>query len=344
MLPLRIRPALLCLLPLLGAGCASLSPLLDPPSTTGAPRGEPGVALGAYLSTRDVAADTSDAYRPYIALLPFTDDSGFREGIFELEHEIPNMLTAEMAKHTLWRMVPYAAVHDAIDVTGSPMRTADDAVAIGDTLKADFVGRGTLLDFNLERMQVGDVMLGGYKSYKGTAEMEATLLRVSDGKELSTIYTQKEVIDRGLGLDLLGKPRKQDLQFSALSSMEFGSDEFLLTALGQATSEAFAAVIDGLSAEIRPGVEIEGEGAKILSVEGEDIFINLGSKNGLHQGYRFRVLPGRARALDEALDPATAIAVVEVVDIIGGRLSRVSRRSGEGIAAGDRLQFIETPE
>ena len=340
-----MKPALLLLLPLL-AGCASLAPLLhDQPSMADAAPGERGVALQEYLSTRDDTADTSDAYRPYIALLPFTDDSGFRKGIFELEHEIPLMLTEDMEKQSLWRLVPYAAVRDAIDVLASPLRTDDEAAAIGDTLKADFVGRGTLLDYNLERLQAGDVMLGGYKSYKGTAEMEITLLRVSDRTELNTVHTENEVVDRGLGLDLLGKPRKQDLQFAGLRSMAFGSKEFLETAVGKATLEAVTAVVDGLKAEIRPGVEFEGEGAKILSVEGEDIFINLGSKNGLHHGYRFHVLPGRARALDEALDPTTPIATVEVVDIIGGRLSRVSRRSGDvSIATGDRLQFIEPPE
>ena len=334
----------------LGISCASLSTLLSDPAAEPVAADENiGVALQQYLNEREAVSDTLEAYRPYIALLPFVDDSGFRHD-WDMEDEVPGLLTTEMEKQPQWRLVPYSVVLDALASTGLHLRsTLDDdgraACDVGELLRADYVGLGTLIDYNFERLQAGDAMLGGYKSFKGTTELEVTLLRVRDRTPLDTVNERSEFLDRGLGLDLLGRPRRQDLEFVGLRTMDFGSEEFLKTAIGQATAEAFAAIVDGLDYAIRPsGVKIEGEGANILSVEGEEIFINIGSKNGVHEGYRFRVLPGRARALNSALDPASSVAVIEVVDVIGGRLSRVRKISGKEIAADDRLQFIELPK
>lgn len=326
------------------SGCASLSALLaDPDKKPSASDENVGLLLQDYLSQREAIPDTVEAYRPYIALLPFADDSGFRHDQWDMEDEIPNLLTMQMAEQPPWRLVPYAVVLDALVATGNRMRDNEEACDLGDTLKVDFVGRGVLMDYNFERLQAGDAMLGGYKSFKGTTELEVTLVRVRDCTALGAAHERQEIIDRGLGLDLLGRPRKQDLEFVGLRTMNFGSDEFLQTAVGQATSETLSALVDRLAYTIRPsGVKIEGEGARILSVEGDEIFINIGSKNGVHQGYRFRVLPGRARAMNDALDPASPVGVIEIIDVIGGRLSRVQRISGtEDIAANDRLQFIE---
>ena len=334
---------------LAGISCTSIATFLDGVSKddVAAPDENLGVVLHQYLAEREATPDTSGAYLPHVALLPFSDDSGFKHDLWTVENEIPGLLTVHMEEKSHWRLVPYAVVLDAIATTGSRPLNNEEACDVGQLLKADFVGRGTVIDYDLARLQIGDVMIGGYKSFKGTAELEVTLVRVRTRTTLSPVHALREVLDRGLGFDLLGRPRKQDLEFAALRRMEFGSEDFLTTALGQATVEAFTSIVDGLDALISPsGVKIEGEGARILSVEGEEIFINLGSKNGLHQGYRFRVLPGRSRALNEALDPASAIATVEVSDIIGGRLSRVQRIGGgeEDIVAGDRLQFIELPE
>ena len=328
-----------------GLGCSAVSSYLAGLSAeaTAATGENLGATVRAYLAEREATPDTAEVYLPYIALLPFLDDSGFLHE-WDLEDEMAGLLTVEMGKKSNWRMVPYTVVLDAMATLPSrERRDNDEASEVGEVLKADFVGRGTVLDYNFERLQIGEAMIGGYKSFKGTAEMQVTLVRVRDRTSLEPVRVLREILDRGLGIDLLGRPRKQDLQFAGLRSMDFGSEDFLATAIGQATVEAMAALVDGLDLEIRPsGVNLDGTIARILSVQEEEIFINIGSKNGVHIGYRFRVLPARARALDNALDPAASIATLEVIDIIGGRLSRVSRISETvDIAAGDRLQYIE---
>ena len=186
-------------------------------------------------------------------------------------------------------------------------------------------------------------MLGGYKSYSGTAELELQAMDVKNGSELGTIHTRQESVDRGLGLDLLGRPRDQDLQFMKLHQLEFGSEEFQATAIGQVTLSAMQDLVLKLEQLIKPSdLDLGGEAPEVLSVFGEEVYINIGSENKLRPAYRFEVYPGPDRIEKEGLDAGRRIGVVEVREIIGARLSSVRVVEGEGrITAGDRLRLKE---
>lgn len=297
-------------------------------------------SLTRYLQSRGVD-DATAYYRPHIAVLPFADDSGFRRGIWDVEHEFPRLLTAVMEGGSMWRMVPYEAV---IEVVGKPRRWRDrDAVEAGQVLRADVVLLGSILDLNMERLHVGDPLVGGYKSYKGTAELEVTAYRVDDGSAVGAVHGREESTQRGLGLDLLGKPREQDYQFANLNKMAFGSEEFRETAVGQAVVAVIDEVVEKLATKLRPeGVELADEAPRVLSVYGDEIFINLGSENAVRRGYRFAVIPGPARRQRDGLDGEVPVGVVEVLDVIGARVSRV-RALGDRqrVEPGDELRQID---
>jgi len=338
---LRLRAAVL-VMACASLGCSAVPLNLSSGASTGEVRQDSALtpALSHYLQSRGAEEDTT-YYRPYIAVLPFTDESGFRRGIWDIEQEFPRLLTATMERRTMWRMIPYDAVAEA---AGKPRRWLDDdVVEAGQLLRADVILLGTILDLNMERLHVGDPLVGGYKSYKGTAEIEATAFRIDDGSAVGTAHGQAESTERGLGLDLLGKPREQDYQFVNLNQMAFGSEEFSETAVGRAVMAVMDDVVEELVAELRPeGVELEGEAARVLSVYGEEIFINLGSENAVRRGYRFAVIPGPERRQEGGLDGEAPVGVVEVLDVIGARVSRV-RALGDrqSIQVGDELRQIE---
>ena len=325
---------------------ACLPKLLSDPGTGGSTGGEPGdrppgAQLQAYLDQRSSGGDEA-AYRPWVAVLPFEDDSGFRDGVWDLVREVPRMLSFEMEEVTAWHVVPFAAVEEVAG-GGKPRWTDEELRRVGGILQAEVLARGTLLDYNMERLHVGDPLIGGYKSYKGVAEMEVHLIRVADLGRIGSAHSRQETIDRGLGLDLLGKPRKQDYQFANLGEMAYGSEEFRSTAIGQATVEAMDDLVEKAVPLVRPtGIRIGSTTPEILSVSGEEMFINMGSENGVHRGYRFSVLPAAGR---NDLDPGRRIAVIEVREVIGTRVSRVAALSGAGqIQAGDRIELIVDAE
>ena len=119
-----------------------------------------------------------------------------------------------------------------------------------------------------------------------------------------------------------------------LGSMTFGSEEFRETAIGQATVTVMADLVGKLAHLVKPrALETGDDGARVLSVFGEEIFIGLGSANGVHPGYRFTVHPSPARAERDGLDPVGVVGVIEILDVIGARISRV-RAVGEYPCAG----------
>lgn len=335
---------------LLCCGCAPLTLPESPLVAAGTPADSATAdtvavsALGHYLHLRHLQADTTAAARPYIAVLPLADESGFREGVWDVEHEMARLLNAKMAIQPDWHAVPYEVVAEVVGKTRKIKK--DQALLAGRRLEADFVIMGRLLDYDLRRLSVGDPMLGGYKSYAGVAELELRVLRVHDESEFDLLHTRKESIDRGLGLDLLGKPRDRDLQFVNLAKIPFGSADFDSTAIGQATQEAMGELVNKLIEMVKPsGLHLEGELAQILSVYGDEIYINIGSENGLHSGYRFGVYPGVERASAELLDALRRVALVEVKEVIGARLASVAVLEGrEWIKVGDRLQLIQDEE
>ncbi len=301
-------------------------------------------ALDHYLHLKGLLVDNTGMARPYIAVLPFTDESGFRQGVWDVERDMARLLSAKMSIQPEWHAVPYEAVAKVVGKSRKIKK--DQALLAGRRLEADFVIMARLIDYDLRRLSVGDPMLGGYKSYSGVAEIELRVLRVHDESEFDLLHTRKEIIDRDLGLDLLGKPRNQDLQFVNLAKIPFGSTDFDSTAIGEATQDAMGELVNKLIEMIKPsGLHLEGELAQILSVYGDEIYINIGSENGLHSGYRFGVFPAAERSSAEMLNVLKRVALVEVKEVIGARLSSVTVLEGkEWIKVGDRLQLIQDEE
>jgi hypothetical protein len=308
-----------------------------PPAPLAAGLSEPAAAtpLQRYLNDRSVARDDSSrTYRPYIAVFPFVDESGFRAGIWELERETAGIIAAALDSIVIWRIIPHDAV---IEACGSGELTDVQVFTAAEKIGADIILEGTLVDYNMKRTQVGDPLLAGYKSYKGVAEMEVKARHVAGRVHLTTLHSRQTVVSRGLGIDLLGKPRERDEQFINLASMAFGSEEFFATALGEATAAAVTEMAAKLVEELQPdSIDLgDDETAEIISVHGDEVFINLGTENGLHPGYRFDVFAAAGPS------DSTAIAVVAVQDVIGARLSRVRIvLASREISAGDRIAII----
>jgi hypothetical protein len=337
----------LLLLVLLGAwSCAPLTPSPEVPAVASAPQpgAAPTTALEAYLARRRGAEDSTAVARPWIAVLPFVDASGFRKDLWDLGLEMSRLVAAEMAAYPDWQVVPSQAVEEAVGADAERDLTPGLAVACVRSLAVDLVLQGTVADFNMGRFTAGDPLLGGYKSYTGTAKLRATATRCADGGVVGEVTADREVVNRDLGLDLLGKPREQDVLFAGLAGTRFGSPEFRATVVGKATMEAVGQLLQDLVALTSPqGLEVKGRLPEVLSVYGEDVYINLGSEDRVRAGYCFEVVAGPQRVREEGEDPHRVLGVVVVKEVIGARLSSVRVLRGAGsFGQGDRLQLAPT--
>ena len=331
---------------LLFYGCAPLTQLENPAAIGGGEKedpGEQGKALKAYLIHKKLAADSSSVAPQYIAVLPFRDKSGFRRGIWDLEAEMARMFSHTLAAYPLpnWRVVPYEAVAEAVGEAGK--MDLEQLLEINRVLRADMILLGTLNDYDLKRVSVGDPLLGGYKSYTGSAAIDMQAVWIQDQQEAGFVSASREIVDRDLGLDLLGKPRDQDIQFLNLKEIPFASEDFIATPIGQATVEVMDELMPKLEELIKPsGLKLGNHPAEILSVYEEEIYINIGSENRLRLGFRFEIYPGPKRAIEENLDTLQPIGVLEVQEIIGARLSKVRLLQGrDRIRPGDLLKLLD---
>ena len=297
-------------------------------------------ALSKYLRIKALLPDTSKIPLQYVAVMPFRNKSSFRKGVWDLEREMARLLSERMDNSPDWHVVPWKVVDELTSPWEKP--TDENAVATGDSAEADIVLMGTILEYDMSRISVGDPMVGGYKSYSGIAELEMRAIRVQDSSVLGTVAANEESVDRGLGLNLLGKPRDQDRQFMSLHKMVFGSEEFSTTAIGQVTDTAMQLMIQQFTELLRPSsLKMDGQPGEILSVHEDEVYINIGSENKLRVAYRFRVYPGPDRAEKDRLNTREHIAIVEVQEIIGARLASVRVLDGEGkIQPGDRLRLM----
>jgi hypothetical protein len=292
--------------------------------------------LEQHLRAKHAQAAMLSVQPPYVAVLPFVDESGFREDIWDLGWEMAKLLSGEAEAVGEWSVVPYAAVDEVLGLRRT--LKMEELLEVGRTLEADILFLGTIDDYDMKRLSIGDPLLGGYKSYVSVADMRVGALRVIEQRDLGMVSTSQQLSDRDLGLDLFGKPRERDIEFAELRNLEFGSEPFRESLLGQATMLAMAEVLSGLEALFQPEeLKLDGRMAEVLSVSGEDIYVNIGSENGLRVGYRFAVYPGLSRA-----DGASGrIGVIEVQEVIGARLSSVRVLEGAGrIRAGDRLSSL----
>ena len=328
-------------------GCAYMGALgldfAEKSATEGAATSEqapPRQALKKYLRIKALLPDTASIPLPYVAVLPFKNESSFRKGVWDLEPEMARLLTEKMDNSPDWHIVPWRVMAELAESTDK----ITDAVAleIGRSVEADIVVTGTILEYDMSRVTVGDPMVGGYKSYSGTAELEARALRVQDGSALGTVAANEESVDRGLGLNLLGKPRDQDTQFMSLHKMVFGSEEFSSTAIGQVTDTAMQLLIQQFTELLRPSaLKMDGQPGEILSVHEDEVYINIGSENRLRTAYRFKVYPGPERAKKHRMNTQQHIAIVEVQEIIGARLASVRILDAKGpLEPGDRLRLM----
>ena len=299
----------------------------------------PPSALEQYLEMRQ---RYGSGPRPdFVAVVPFVDESGFREGVWNVEYELANMLSAELVAVRNWKIVPFDAVAELAMEWG--FASYEQALAIGRKLGADFVIVGLLQDYDMRRLSVGDPLVGGYKSYSAIAQMRVEVVHADDGRAIGKAETLRDLTDRDVGLDLLGKPREQDLQFASLKEVEFGSEEFRQTLLGQATVEAIGELVHKVVAAFEPeDLVFGGDAPEVIAVYSEDIYANIGSAHGVRPRLRFFVYPSHERIKAEGLAPEESVALVEVVEIISTRLAslRVIRATGE-IKAGDRLKLAE---
>lgn len=286
-----------------------------------------------------------------VAVLPFFDDSGYN-GPWELRNELPEML-GDMLGDDYFYVVPMDSVLAAMpqpppknvfskffdlfrNVKKKQKIMSDlEVLGIARKLHADYAVTGVIDNFKFRRQGAGDMVIGGYKTYLADVELASVrVLRVIDGTPLGTVKGDSEKNERGLGLELLGKPRKRDLEFYGLDSLDFGSKRFLRSLIGEATVEA----LNKVHKEVRTvlaapdSLWFTEKKFKIVSVVGGMVHINAGSADGITPGERFNVYASESGVL---------VGKINVITVWADHISKAQVLQGKDEIRADDIVMPE---
>jgi len=265
-----------------------------------------------------------------IAIFDFEDEAGF-QGKWELARDVPALLGKYLEREEAIAVVPRDSVEDVLgDKELKKFYGLTRDLQMGRRLGADLVITGIVEQFGVRRFTAGDPNFAGYKSYKSTIDLrEIQLVRVATEEVIETVEVFRDSTERPLAMNLFGRPVKQDLEFRALFKVDFGSAPFFELAFGKLTDAAFK----DLSAEIvqilinRPPIDLSGERAEVLAVEGDEVYLGIGNADGVEYGDLLPLLH-----LEEQ------VALVRVQEIIGSHLCKswIVEKTGE-VETGQRI-------
>lgn len=289
-------------------------------------------SLPAQPETQFFASDSM------IVVVPFTDQSGF-SGRWNLAIDIPRFFTLYFKERFRIGVVSPISVKqfakdqrlDTLSFNNLPV-----IKKIAEHYRVRYVISAEITEFSIGRFMVSEVQLAGYEAFSAEVAVKFTLYdaaRLNSSRDAVVYEGESEGIvkNRGLGITLFGKQTEQMNQYFSLDEVAFGSETFNKTIIGEALLKcaddlstkleraipslvsksivlSSSVVIDSTSSDSVMTLTRQLINGEVVIVDGDDVFLNLGSKDGIKVG---DVLPVFVSG-KEISDPRTG-------DLLGSR-------------------------
>jgi curli biogenesis system outer membrane secretion channel CsgG len=311
---------------LLSAGCAEMDLGALGTQTAFAPAAtQPG-------ATTATGAPLVSAYPPYTGIrkrlavlrlenkvkMPVPDQS------WRIGEGLTEMLATELFRTGRYVMVERAALTDIVkeqELGQTGLVRAETAARVGDLLGAQILVAGAVTEF--EGTSGGG---GGGVGYRG--------FRVQLRTRSAHVAVDIRLVDAATGQILkshsaAGRAQETALAFAGVvEGVEFGSDAFMKTPLGQATREAIARAVGFITQEM----EAVPWTARVVDVKGDQVFINAGANMNLQPGTRIAAYSKG----EELTDPTTGLSLGSQDTRVGELVvTRVEEKFSIGTYAGD---------
>ncbi len=238
------------------------------------------------------------------AFLPFYDSEKFK-GVWNIKKDIPEFLSLQSAKSSSHcSILPFSDSEYFLKekrIFSYEFNDLDLLQELAEILPAQYLLLGDIRSFGISRFGVITPMVGGYQSYSMETKINIKIFKKDTHSFMHEFVLRAKIIDRDLGLTLLGGPGGPDRGFRELEKISFQSPSFQQTIIGKALMEIhkqLLPILDSLctmgktssppdSLPMTSGKLLQG---KILLVENNEVYLNLGSKDGLLSGEEFEVV------------------------------------------------------
>ena len=316
---------------------------------------------------------TSSIHSQFL-FIPFENESSFK-GTWNLPQEVPNYIAAylrEFHKVNVLSSTAFLSLAEKKNIDESNVLDFQTFFTVASDINFKYIFTGKIVDFGVSRFSAGETNIAGFEAYSCGIEVS---LQIYDILNNTTVYAgniESSLNNRGFGLNLFGVPSDEKKQYLALNQIQFGSEEFNKTIVG----ETMFLFCQDLAADIKssnknllnPRKEVETKVAVVDSalnqislnfeiVKGQILtydeqsslaFLNIGSSSKIQIGDELSVFA----AADSLFDPATKefiglsdknISEVQIVEIRGEKLSlAVVRYNREQVKKGMEVRRLVT--
>lgn len=247
-----------------------------------------------------------------------------------------DMLTTELVKSGKYRVIERQAIELIMQEQNLGMSgavTQESAAKVGQLLGVELALVGAVTEFGYKKGGTGANLkeLGfgiGIQSASATVGIDVRFINTNTGEIIAAENVRKEQSKKGLKIDT------NKLSFN-------NKDDFDESIVGKATREAIEEIMKKIDSQM---VQMQWQ-AKVITVSGNNVYINAGAEAGVNVGDIFDIYS----AGEELIDPdtglslgseSTKIAEIQVIDInVGnGKASKCIIKSGSGIERGNLVQ------
>lgn len=285
-----IRLAGACSVLILIAACAGDQPLMKVLPFLGGPAQAPPtpapIAPYAGLKKRLAVLRLDNKVRT-----PLPDAS------WQIGEGLTEMLISELFKTERFTMVERAALAEIVkeqELGQTGLVQRETVAKVGDLLGAQLLVVGAVTEFEADASGGGQGIgtskfAFAFRTSSAHVAVDIRLVDASTGQILKSFNAAAKAQDSGLALA------------GVVKGAQLGSDAFQKTPLGQATREAIAKAVNFISTEMESVVWT----GRVVSVKGQDVYVNAGSNMNLKPGQALDAfLKG-----EELRDPGTGLSL-----------------------------------
>ncbi|MHB1049458.1 MAG: hypothetical protein ACYC09_05195 [Bacteroidota bacterium] len=327
-----------------------------------------GFLLLWFLIPVAISAQPDPVYFTSDTLLlfaPFKDNSGFK-GKWNVPVDVPRYLSVYMKERFRVGIINPVSVWNYAAETAVDSQRVHEIFMAGryaERFRTRFVVIGAIEEFSISRFMVSEVQLAGYEAFASTVKIHFVLYDAAHGGREGAqpiVYegeAEGTVKDRGLGITLFGKQTDRTSEFFSLDELSFGSEQFNRTILGEALLkcaeelgtklERAIPMLVSKSVVLSSDIVVDSAGTEseivlrrrlvngeIVIVDDTEVFINIGSSDGIAVGDILPVyIPGTAITdpkTGESLGSADKkIGEIQIIEVRAERLSLGTIISGK---------------
>lgn len=260
-------------------------------------------AFRAILTIVLICAATSALYadsRDTILLFRMKNASQY-EGAWHLESELSAMLKDRLSMH--YRVVEKSLLTE-FGYSGNDeiYNSKKKMLSVAEEYGAKLIINGLIERFDVSTHGAYTPDVGGAKYYQGRVELNVELIKTDD-KSSKRFMIKGVTHGADIGITLFGGPGGYDDQagislMDRMQKVRFGSEVFRESLLGRAVIETSDRLLTNVI-KLLPVSKAKSLDGKVLHVEGENVYVNVGTDHEVTEGTRFLVYAEGEEIRDE---------------------------------------------